>query len=232
MIIRTTAPAKVAIYGLGGIGKTQIALELAYRAREKAPECSIFWIQCTSYESVQQAYVNIAEALGISDIEPAKIKEQVKAHLSQDIAGKWLMIYDNADDMELWTKGSTIAPPLKNFLPRSENGHVLFTSRNRKLAMRLASPDVLSIPDIDKITATKILENSLVQEGLLHDNYMTTTLLEQLGFLPLAINQAAAYINENEIVLSDYLSLLKDREADAAKLLSEEFEDDGRYAET
>ncbi|KAJ5504600.1 Tetratricopeptide-like helical [Penicillium fimorum] len=231
-IICATGPTKVAIHGLGGIGKTQIALELAYRTREKVPERSIFWIPCTSYESVQQAYVNIASALGISDIEPAKMKEQVKSHLSQDRAGKWLLIFDNADNMEMWTKGSATAPPLKNFLPRSGNGHILFTSRNRKLAVKVASPNVLSIPDVDQITAMKILEKSLIQEGLLHDSYTTTALLEQLGFLPLAISQASAYMNENKIVLSDYLSLLKERETNAAELLSEEFEDDGRYPET
>ncbi|KAJ6002315.1 Tetratricopeptide-like helical [Penicillium canescens] len=230
-VIHATGPTKVAIHGLGGIGKTQIALELAYRTREKVPECSIFWIPCTSYESVQQAYVKIAEALGISDIEPAKMKEQVKAHLSQYSAGEWLLIYDNADNMEMWTKGSATAPPLKDILPHSENGHVLFTSRNRKLAVRVASPNVLCVPDVDQITAMKILERSLIQEGLLLDKYTSTALLEQLGFLPLAINQAAAYINENKLVLSDYLSLLKERETDAAELLSEEFEDDGRYAE-
>ncbi|KAL4938312.1 hypothetical protein BDV06DRAFT_215198 [Aspergillus oleicola] len=230
-IIHATSPTKVSIHGLGGIGKTQIALELAYRMREKVPECSIFWIPCISYESVQQAYMNIASALGISDIEPEKMKEQVKARLSQDSAGKWLLIFDNADDMEMWTKGST-GPPMKDILPHSENGYILFTSRSRKLAVRVASPNVLSIPDVDQITATKILEKSLIQKGLLHDNYTTTALLEQFGFLSLAINQAAAYINENEIMLSDYLSLLKGRETDAAELLSEEFQDDGRYAET
>ncbi|KAL3472077.1 TPR-like protein [Aspergillus californicus] len=230
-VIHATGPTKVAIHGLGGIGKTQIALELAYRTREKVPECSIFWIPCTSYESVQQAYVKIAEALGISDIEPAKMKEQVKAHLSQNSAGEWLLIFDNADNMEMWTKGSATAPPLKDILPHSENGHVLFTSRNRKLAVRVASPNVLCVPDVDQITAMKILERSLIQKGLLLDKYTSTALLEQLAFLPLAINQAAAYINENKIVLSDYLSLLKERETDAAELLSEEFEDDGRYTE-
>ncbi|KAJ6125829.1 Tetratricopeptide-like helical [Penicillium samsonianum] len=138
--------------------------------------------------------------------------------------------FDNADNMEMWTKGSATAPPLKYILPRNENGHVPFTSRNRKLAVRVASPNVLFIPDVDQITAMKILENSLIQVGLLHNNYTTAALLEQRGFLPLAINQAAAYINENKIELSDYLSLFKERETDAAELLSEEFHDDGRYA--
>ncbi|KAJ5494608.1 Tetratricopeptide-like helical [Penicillium fimorum] len=232
-ISNTSGPNKIAVHGLGGIGKTQIALELVYRIREKSPECSIFWIPCTSYESVEQTYLNIALTLGISNAEPAKAKEQVKFHLSQASAGKWLLVFDNADDMEMWIKpeGSTNALPLKNILPRSENGHILFTSRNRKLAVKLAASNVLSVPDVDQSTAMDILEKSLIHINLPYDKNTASTLLEQLSFLPLAISQAAAYVNENDISISDYLSLLKQQEISAAELLSEEFEDDGRYAE-
>ncbi|KAJ5689571.1 Tetratricopeptide-like helical [Penicillium macrosclerotiorum] len=232
LISNTSGPTKIAIHGLGGIGKTQIALELAYSIRQKFPECSIFWIPCISYESVEQSYLTIASALGISTTEPAKAKEQVKFHLSQESAGKWLLIFDNADDMEMWIKGSTTAPPLKNLLPRSGNGHILFTSRNRKLAVKIAALNVLSIPDVDQSTAMDILERSVIQTDLLYDQNGANTLLEQLSFLPLAISQAAAYVNENNISLSQYLALLKEKEISAAEILSEEFEDDGRYAET
>ncbi|KAE8396152.1 hypothetical protein BDV23DRAFT_193008 [Aspergillus alliaceus] len=230
-IIHSRGPTKTAICGLGGIGKTQIALELAYRAREKVPGISIFWIPCTSYENVEQAYLSLASSLGITDIKPAEVKEQVKTFLSQEHAGRWLLIFDNADDMEMWTKGSATAPPLKDILPQSEHGHILFTSRNRKLAAKLASPNVLSIPDLDQITAKEILKKLLIQKQLLQDDCATNALLEQLGFLPLAISQAAAYINENEIWLSEYLSLLGKQERSIIEMLSEEFEDDGRYAE-
>ena len=54
-------------------------------------------------------------------------------------------------------------------------------------------------------------------------------LLVDLTYLPLAIVQAAAYINENGIALADYLSLLKEKEEDIIDLLSEDFEDNGRY---
>ncbi|KAF5857978.1 hypothetical protein ETB97_005009 [Aspergillus alliaceus] len=230
-IIHSRGPTKTAICGLGGIGKTQIALELAYRAREKVPGISIFWIPCTSYENVEQAYLSLASSLGITDIKPAEVKEQIKTFLSQEHARRWLLIFDNADDIKIWTKGSATAPPLKDILPQSEHGHILFTSRNRKLAVKLASPNVLSIPDLDLITAKEILKKLLIQKQLLQDDCATTALLEQLGFLPLAISQAAAYINENEILLSEYLSLLGKQERSIIEMLSEEFEDDGRYAE-
>jgi tetratricopeptide (TPR) repeat protein len=231
LIIHSRGPTKTAICGLGGIGKTQIALELAYRAREKVPGGSVFWIPCTSHENIQQAYLSIASSLGMTNIKPAEVEEQVKAFLSREHSGTWLLIFDNADDMELLTKGSATAPPLKDVLPQSEDGHILFTTRNRKLAVKVAAPNVLSIPEIDQDTAKEIFEKLLIQKGLLQDDYATTALLEQVGFLPLAISQAAAYINENGISLSDYLSLLGEQERSMIEMLSEEFEDEGRYAE-
>ncbi|KAL4862739.1 hypothetical protein BDV12DRAFT_39188 [Aspergillus spectabilis] len=224
-------PSKVAICGLGGVGKTQIALELAYRVRERDPICSVFWIPCTSYASVEQAYLGIAQAIGIQEIKPADAKERVKAHLSQASSQKWLLIFDNADDMEMWVGGSAVAPALVNFLPQSAQGHILFTTRNRKLAVRLASPFVVNVSEPDAETGIKILEKALLRNDLLENSNEIIALLEQLMFLPLAITQAAAYINSNDIEVSDYTALLKEQESDVIALLSEDFGDDGRYQE-
>ncbi|KNG79981.1 kinesin light chain 1 and, partial [Aspergillus nomiae NRRL 13137] len=232
LIVQQDGPGKVAICGLGGVGKTQIALELAYRMRKRDPECSIFWIQCTSYESVEQAYIIIASKLGMTDIKPAEVKEKVTAYLSQESAGKWLLLFDNADDMEMWSQDNTNNPVLANFLPRSEQGHILFTTRSRKVAVKLVSSHVITISEPDTETALKILQNSLVEKTLLNDHDMAITLLEQLAFLPLAITQAAAYINENSIGLSDYIILLQDQEPDVIELLSENFGDERRYKDT
>lgn len=84
---------------------------------------------------------------------------------------------------------------------------------------------------MDPKTTKEILEKSLLEKDLLQDDCATTALLEGLSFLPLAISQAAAYINENGISLSGYLSLLGAQERSTIEILSEEFEDDGRYAE-
>ncbi|KAE8326165.1 purine and uridine phosphorylase [Aspergillus sergii] len=230
-LMQQDGPGKVAIYGLGGVGKTQIALELAYRMRDRDPECSIFWITCTSYESVEQAYMSIASKLGMTGVKPAEVKEKVKAYLSQESAGKWLLVFDNADDMEMWSKDNTNSPVLMDFLPQCEQGHILFTTRSRKVAVKLASPYVITICEPDTEIAVKILQNSLVEKNLLNDRGTAITLLEQLAFLPLAITQAAAYINENSIGLSDYLMLLKDQEPGVIELLSENFGDEGRYKE-
>ncbi|KAL3480339.1 hypothetical protein BJX99DRAFT_266815 [Aspergillus californicus] len=141
--------------------KTQVALEVAYRMRERF-SCSIFWIPCTSSEIVQQAYMNIAHTVGIRDKE----------------AGRWLLIFDNADSMDMWIAGSTESlhetdyQPLTEYFPQNEHGHILFTTRNRA---------------------------------------------------------AAAYINTNDIELTEYIALLQEQESDVIELLIEDFGDEGRY---
>ncbi|BCR98590.1 uncharacterized protein AKAW2_40273A [Aspergillus luchuensis] len=107
LFTQQNGPSKIAICGLGGVGKTQIALELAYRMRKRDPNCSICWITCTSYESVEQAYMDIALKLEMTAIKPAEVKEKVKAYLSLESAGKWLVIFDNADDMGMWSTNNT-----------------------------------------------------------------------------------------------------------------------------
>ncbi|KAL4777918.1 nucleoside phosphorylase domain-containing protein [Aspergillus varians] len=229
LITMQDGPRRVAITGLGGIGKTQVALELAHRIRDQDKECSIFWIPCTSHEMVEQTFLNIAQTLGLHDMKPTEVKEQIKTYLSSKRAGKWLLIFDNADDTEMWLAAGNTAPALENFLPQSEQGRILFTTRNRKLAMKLAPFDIIPIPDEDKETAVKILEKSLVQGDLLKDHATNVTLLEQLAFLPLAITQASAYIINNGISLSTYLALLQEQEPEVVDLLSEDFKDAGRY---
>ncbi|RAH46266.1 Pfs, NB-ARC and TPR domain protein [Aspergillus brunneoviolaceus CBS 621.78] len=222
-------PRKLAITGLGGVGKTQIALQFAYRMRDREPECSVFWIPCTSYKAVEQAFMSIASLVGLQDVEPAGVKQRLQAYFIQTDK-KWILIFDNADEMNMWIKNSPSAPPLKDIIPQSENGHVLFTSRNRQLALKLAA-NIVSIPDVDQKTGKKIFKEFLVQKDLLQDDLMANILLEQLAFLPLAISQAAAYMNQNGISFERYLLLLGEQEASTIEMLNEEFEDDGRYAE-
>ncbi|KAI3120553.1 hypothetical protein CBS147326_9437 [Penicillium roqueforti] len=167
--------------------------------------------------------------LGLQDVKTAEVKEQVKLYLSTERAGKWLLIFDNADDTDMWLATSDIAPALEDFIPESEQGYVLFTTRNRKLAMKLAPFNLVPIPEIDKDTAFQILQRALARENLLQDNIAAGSLLEHLAFLPLAITQASAYIIENSISLATYLGLLEAQEQDAVELLSEDFRDPGRY---
>jgi tetratricopeptide (TPR) repeat protein len=225
---------KVAITGLGGIGKTQLVLALVYRIREKYRNCSVIWIPATNMESLHQAYLDVARRLSIAGCEEEKadVKRLVQGYLSKESAGQWLLVFDNADDINMWIAEAGSGPGsgrLIEYLPRSNQGCIVFTSRDRKTAVKLAHQNIVEVPEMDEVVATQLLQKCLVNPGLATSGSDTKDLLEELTYLPLAIIQAAAYINENGITFADYLLLLADQEEDVIDLLSEEFEDDGRY---
>ena len=220
--------------GLGGIGKTQLVLELVYRMKEKDKNCSVIWIPATNMESLYQAYVNVAQQLGIPGWKDDKVdvKRLVQEYLSKENTGQWLLVFDNADDINMWVSkpaSESGSGSLIEFLPRSNQGCIIFTTRDRKTAVKLAHQNVVEVPEISEEVAKQLLRKYLVNPELTENYSDTKSLLAQLTYLPLAIVQAAAYINENDITIADYLSLLADQEEEVIKLLSEEFEDDGRY---
>ncbi|OCL11362.1 HET-domain-containing protein [Glonium stellatum] len=230
--------AKLAIAGLGGVGKTQLVIELLYRVADKQKHCSVIWISAVNMESLHQSYLDVARQLGIPGFEDDKadVKSLVQAHLSKESTGRWLLVFDNADDLDMWIveAGSGLqsgqkSRPLIDYLPKSKQGAIVFTTRNRKIAAKLAQPNVVDVPAMGEDAAAKLLGKCLVNADLAKSRQETNTLLSQLTYLPLAIVQAAAYINENAISLVDYLSLLAEQEKEVIDLLSEEFEDDGRY---
>ncbi|KAH9205342.1 hypothetical protein DL95DRAFT_451266 [Leptodontidium sp. 2 PMI_412] len=200
---------KVAITGLGGIGKTQLMLEIVYRIRDRYKDCLVIWIPATNTESLHQAYLDVARQLKIpgSDEDKADAKKLVQGYLSKESAGRWLLVFDNADDVNMWiTQSRPGSGRLLDYLPRSEQGCIVFTTRDKKTAVKLAHQNVVDVPELDEDVAIQLLQKCLVNRDL-----------------------AAAYINENGIAFVDYLSLLTEQEEDVIDLLSEEFEDDGRY---
>lgn len=224
--------AKVAVSGLGGVGKTQLALELIYRLKEKNENYTAIWIQATSVESLDQGYHAIAQQLGIRDSsnKEADVKQLVQEYLSQERAGHWIMVYDNADDIDMWTDKSD---RLVDYIPRSKNGRVLFTTRNKKVGVKLAHQNVMEVSQMSEDSAVRMLRNQLIQKDLVDSAPAhAKTMAAWICHLPLAIAQAAAYVNENSITLAEYLALLDSQEKDIIELLSEEFEDDARYYDT
>ncbi|KAF4540233.1 uncharacterized protein LTHEOB_9329 [Lasiodiplodia theobromae] len=149
----------VAISGLGGVGKTQVALQFAYAVKEDHPEFSVFWVQAS----------------------------------------------------------------------KSEDGLTVFTTRHGEVAQSLAGNDVVEIWKMTGQEAVELFEKSLLRKSPPDNHEIVIDLLHELEYLPLAITQAAAYINTNRIPISDYLLLLKSTDEDAVIVLSRNFDDKTRY---
>jgi hypothetical protein len=126
---------RTVIEGLGGVSKTQIALETAYRLRDTDASCSVLWVPAVDSTTFENAYRDIGRLIGVAglDNDKADVKALVQAASNDKDTGRWLLTIDNADDPEL-----TFGPEgLSRYLPRSMKGSILFTTRTREVTERL-----------------------------------------------------------------------------------------------
>jgi tetratricopeptide (TPR) repeat protein len=219
----------MSIIGLGGTGKTQVALQFVYSVKETQPEYSIFWVSAISMESFEQACISVVRALRLPYAAGGEedVKEAVQQHLSSSRAGRWLLVIDNADDANVFF-GTKQSRGIVDYLPKSELGVVVYTTRTPDVAERTRG-DVIKLGTMDRQDAAAFLTRSLTRKDLLHNDATKTELLDELTCLPLAIAQAAAYLNRNRMSVAKYLQLLRSTEQDMVALMSKEFRDDTRY---
>jgi len=183
-----------AVYGLGGVGKTQIALEYAYRYRDKYSV--VWWINADEPASLALAYAKLAERLGLRAREGNTASlDETRHALRRLLDGRndWLLIFDNADSPEA----------IRNYLPIERTGHVLITSRNPNW-QAIAQPTPLrGFERADSITFLRRRTGHMspAQDAEADANQLA----QALGDLPLALEQAAANIEHAGISFSAYL---------------------------
>ena len=187
-----------------------------------------FRVPVRSDESAEQAFAELARKLNLrKSSEDEDVKELVCRHLNSDEAGKWLLVIDNADDKDL-VIGSVDKPGLEEYLPQSENGIILLTTRSGQVAVEFAQSDVIDIAQMDKTDATDLLQKSLIRKELLQDEVLIDELLTRLTFLPLAVTQVAAYLYQTEAPIQTYLKLLQGADDDVTRVLGKEFKNSTR----
>jgi hydrogenase maturation protease len=189
-----------AISGLGGIGKTQVAIEYAHRHRDDYD--AVFWINGASDLDLQTGYGKVAKLLRLP--HDAKDPDNVLAAVKRWLEGVddhcWLLVLDNADD----------PPVLKPYLPsRAPNGHILVTSRNARLdVLRIRSP--LSIKRLPIQDSTRFLLDR-VDRAPANELEAAGDLARELDGLPLAPEQAAAYVTAMRVTYEEYLASYRTR---------------------
>ncbi|RDW87153.1 uncharacterized protein DSM5745_03795 [Aspergillus mulundensis] len=186
-ILSPEGPKTIAVFALGGIGKTDLAAELLHQMGERS-------------------YENILQALVVRIDDPSETRKHVATHLESSVT-KWLLLLDNVDSRSIWED-------LEADLPKSKNGQVLITTRNRSVVLD-AYCDIVEAPEPSEETAT------------------TSEFLKRLTRLPLAIAQAASYLRRNEnIGLFKYMELFEKEESDDLALLDTGLHGGERYLDT
>jgi len=182
--------------GLGGIGKTQLALQYVHHTPH--PYKLKAWFPADNIELLRQNYLEFSKALGYSDkiLTTENAIRYVNHWLSQNPG--WLLVYDNVNSYE------EIAP----FIPES-GGHILLTTRNRHWPAKFRTLPIDVMTEVEAIHLIKSLTQRELTGGALHDS---KELAKLLGYLPLALAQASAYIRQNQITISEYLTLYRNHE--------------------
>lgn len=200
--------------------------------KEHRPGYSVFWLPVLSRASFEQACIGIIKECAIRITDAEDPKESVRNYLSSKDAGNWLLIVDNADDMEVLLEPRDCSRSIYDYFPNSERGLILFTTRSRKVAVSVAKSAVETVLEMSLEEATNYLESSLIDRALIQDSQAVTDLPKAVTCLPLAITQAAAYINENDCTIAEYLRLFSHTDQNMIELMSSEFYDDTRYKGT
>jgi hypothetical protein len=213
---QTTA---LAITGPGGTGKSQLALELAYRTRQKNKNCSVFWIDAGDIDSVHRSYSSIAQKLDVPgwDDEKADVKQLVKLHLGGKSARQCLLIFDNTEHRNLRSSGLSTAraADVIDYLPQSKLCSVVFTTTNSDIPKKLAIQTVVELRELTPDTAQRMLRNYVNTPVSKSEQEEAKLLLQELSYLPLAIVQAAAHINTRDMTLQKYRSQLNGQDEPA-----------------
>ena len=199
-----------AISGLGGIGKTQTAVEYAYRYADEYE--AVLWIRADSTEDLMSDFAALTLVL---DLPAQHQRDQqyaisiVKRWLEEH--GPWLLIFDNADDPTLVT----------DFLPRRAGGAVLLTTRSQATGPYMKKIEVEKMSREEGIAFLLHRANADEEERVsagVSQHEVAEHLWEAIDGLPLALDQAAAYIEETGCTFSDYLALFKTRSKQLLRL--------------
>ncbi|KAF8182452.1 hypothetical protein K438DRAFT_1767370 [Mycena galopus ATCC 62051] len=181
------------LHGLGGAGKTQIALKCIKEVSSRFSD--IFFIDASTIATMDTGLKNIAIAKGFGNSPQDGL-----LWLTSKVE-EWLLFFDNADDLSI---------NLNDFIPQCNHGNIIITSRNPGLRVHAGSHSVVS--DMEEEDAVALLLKSAVQDTTIGTQQVATEIVKALHYFPLAIVQAGAFISKSQD-LGSYLALYTKNQA-------------------
>ncbi|XXH00199.1 Protein ssh4 [Hypoxylon texense] len=208
----------IALFGMGGVGKTQLALQYAHQS--VGIYDVILWIAADSVITIGQSFREAAQGLqlcqtldGIQDSAAAIWK--VKNWLNTT-STPWLVVFDNADDLRA----------LKVAWPSSSRGSILLTTRDFDVANNPAAQCLQVEPFDDVEGSVMLLKQIGLDPAVAANKEHATAITQALGGLPLALGQIGGFIAQRRLPLKDFLARYERNAAkiDARKTVKDDYE--------
>jgi tetratricopeptide (TPR) repeat protein len=183
-----------ALSGLGGVGKTQTAVEYAYRYSREYE--AVFWVKAETESALVSGFVEIARLLNLPLKDAQDENETVQAvRRWLDQNESWLLLCDNADDPAI----------LKPFLPSNQKGHILLTSRAQNFDVLGIAHPVPIKEMLPEEALAFVIKRIGREEASEEERHCAQELVTELGYFALAIEQAGAYIVAKQVGICAYL---------------------------
>ena len=213
--------------------KSQIALEYAYRERDGPNTISVFWVHATNPAQFIESFKRIASELMVPGVESPEIDilQLVHDYIESKYKCRWLMIVDNVDDRVMFFEDQNDRGKcLCEYIPRTSNGVILYTTRNRDIGVDLDSHrDPIEVPSMNVEDALSLLGVKIRSQSTKEEQI---ELLEELVYLPLAITQAVAFMIKRRKTIRQYLESYKQSDSTRIRLLGQRFMPNGRESRT
>lgn len=228
--VKTGSQPKASLCGLGGIGKSQIALEYCYRKRLADNEVSVFWVNAATASRFEESFKRIADECGLVNQNDAATDGILNAQQwLQAQHFHWIMVIDNVDDQSSYFHGKmSNGKTPSQCIPRCPHGTLIFTTRNRDIAVDLAAPSVpVMVAELNEKEGLQLVKGRLEDKSRVDDN-MVRELLVELEYIPLAITQALAFMSKRRKTVPQYLEQYRKSDGNRSRLLSFDFVDHGK----
>jgi tetratricopeptide (TPR) repeat protein len=180
------AGSAVVLHGMGGQGKTQIALEYCRRVREAKQFSAILWVDASSKSAAKKSVESISEVIK----PPEKMFSDAESRIAfvmttfSTWSRPWLFVVDNYDDPEAF-------PDIQDFVPWGEHGAILYTTRHRDIGRYGTIVEIVGMVESE---ALDLLFDRTAMEETDNNVKHGKDIIQRLGYHPLAIDQAGAYI--------------------------------------
>ncbi|KAJ5092792.1 hypothetical protein N7456_008653 [Penicillium angulare] len=213
--------SRTAITGLGGVGKTQLAIEYSHRVRCQSADTWVLWIHASSMVRCEKSLRDLANRVKIPGRQDRDVNVfQLVGNWLQETS-KWILILDNVDDDELLCKppAANEQPPLR-YLLQGSCGSIILTSRNKSVALDIAGHNIIEVHPMNETDAVGLLQKKL---GATRESENMVQLARELECMPLAIVQAASFIMHNpRYSILQYIETFQKSDREAVRLLNRE----------